>query len=204
VRRPRPMSGIASPSRHTYRIWRNRAADSELSMGIPAQFTTLWANLPQWFEAKEVKVPTGEKPRFKAFPQIPGLNIPIAWETCCIQMSHALNKCGLNVNYSNKLRVLSDSAGREYMLDVAEMRGYLKKHGPPDNIGRVDAKGRRHPTLGPEDEPCRSSGHHRLRRPAHRSVGRRQNPWRELHPRGVVGSRISAKRWNFLWDVVAP
>jgi hypothetical protein len=110
-------------------------------MAVPTQLTMLWANLPQWFEAKEVAAAAGQEPTHKAFPQMPGLLIPKDWETCCIQMSHALNKAALPVNYSNKQRVLTDPVGNEYMLDVKEMRGYLKKYGDPDIISRVDANG---------------------------------------------------------------
>lgn len=111
-------------------------------MAIPAEFHKLWANLPQWSDAKDVPGPNGSPATQKAFPQIPGLTIPIAWETCCIQMSHALNKSGLKVSYSNKQRVLRDTAGNEYMLDVAEMRGYLdQQYGKAESLSRVDVHG---------------------------------------------------------------
>jgi hypothetical protein len=76
-------------------------------MAITADFDTLWANLPQYFEVRKIIT-----------------NIPEGWETCCIQMSHALNMAGLPINYGNKNRVLQFH-GREHMLDVTEMRRYL-------------------------------------------------------------------------------
>jgi hypothetical protein len=110
-------------------------------VAIAAEFSTLWKNLPQWSDARKIVPPN--PPKFKSFPQIPGLHIPVAWETCCIQMSHAMNKCGLNIRYEDKKRVLTDTAGNEYMLDVKEMRGYLSKnYGSPDNVSRTDVNGK--------------------------------------------------------------
>jgi len=91
-------------------------------MAIPADFDDLWANLPQWFTVRKIIT-----------------NIPAGWETCCIQMSHALNMSGLPVNYINKKRVHAFE-GREHILDVREMRGYLNDtYEDGEKISRVDA-----------------------------------------------------------------
>ncbi len=66
-------------------------------MTVPADFDTLWSNPPQWFDCAEIKPP--DPATSKAFPQIPGMNIRVDWETCCIQMSHALNMVSLPINY---------------------------------------------------------------------------------------------------------
>jgi hypothetical protein len=94
-------------------------------MAITADFDTLWANLPQYFEVRKIIT-----------------NIPEGWETCCIQMSHALNMAGLPINYGNKNRVLQFH-GREHMLDVTEMRGYLNTtYEDAETISRVDVNGK--------------------------------------------------------------
>jgi hypothetical protein len=109
-------------------------------MDLPP-FDLMWANLPQWFHAKPVPPKKPSDPPKKAFPQIPGVAIPKDWETCCIQMSQALNRAGHRVNYVKKERVLRDAAGTEYMLDVAEMRGYLTTaFFEPEKIARRDDK----------------------------------------------------------------
>ena len=108
-------------------------------MTVPADFDELWSNLPQWFECAKINPP--DPATFKAFPQISGMNIPVDWETCCIQMSHALNMVGQPINYFNKNRVLTDASGNEYILAVPEMRDYLNKFGAADVIARIDANG---------------------------------------------------------------
>lgn len=110
-------------------------------MAIKAQFSALWDKLPHWFQCKEIPpTPPATDPSFKAFPQIPGMRIPVDWETCCIQMSCALNQVGLRINYFDKNRVIVDPQGNEYLLDVGEMRGYLNsKYGQAETVARVDA-----------------------------------------------------------------
>lgn len=109
-------------------------------MPIYADFDALWASLPQCSDAKAINPP--DPAVNKRFSQIPGMDIPIGWETCCIQMSSALNSNGLPIDYFNKSRVIHDGAGNEYMLDVSEMRGYLgQTYVEPDVYPRSDGAG---------------------------------------------------------------
>ena len=99
-------------------------------MANSADFDMLWANCPQYYTVRKIIT-----------------NIPAGWETCCIQMSHAMNMAGLPVNYSDKKRVLVFN-GREHMLDVKEMRGYLNtNYEDADVISRVDANGKLVPRI---------------------------------------------------------
>jgi len=104
-------------------------------MALGVSFDDMWKYLPQWFDAEGI--PPGEKhPKEKVFRQIPGMKIPAGWETCCVQMSYALARSGHKVSYSNKSRVLRDGFGNEYLLDVAEMRGYLNGFQDAEKIER--------------------------------------------------------------------
>jgi len=96
-------------------------------MAIPADFNALW-NI----------IPTTATIRSKV-PCIP--NTDDYKETCCIQLSYALNMCGLPINYFNKGRVLTCN-GMEFMLAVKEMRDYLgSTYGDAEIIKRVDVNG---------------------------------------------------------------
>jgi hypothetical protein len=96
-------------------------------MTIPADFNALW-NV----------IPTTATIRSKV-PCIP--NTDDYKETCCIQLSYALNMCRLPINYYNKGRVLTCN-GMEFMLAVKEMRDYLgSTYGDAEIIKRVDVNG---------------------------------------------------------------
>lgn len=96
-------------------------------MAIPADFNALWNIIPttKTIRSKVTNIPNTEDYK----------------ETCCIQLSYALNMSGLPVNYSNKKRVLTFN-GMEFMLAVKEMREYLSStYGDAGTIKRVDIDG---------------------------------------------------------------
>src|SRR5262249_18506613 len=52
------------------------------------------------------------------------------------------NASGLPIHYRDRRRIVIDQNGNEYMLDVTEMRSYLKdSYGPPENLARTDDAG---------------------------------------------------------------
>lgn len=105
-------------------------------MAISADFGLLANNLMGWDEAQEVRPP--DPPVYKVFPRIQGLNIPVDWETCCIEMSFAMNMGGLRLVSGD----LQDANGFYYYQRVPEVRDYLNRtYEAAQNYARADATG---------------------------------------------------------------
>lgn len=75
------------------------------------------------------------------------LNKLAGYNTCCLQLSHALNQSEMQIeNFSNffneeikgnKVRAYSDDKNNFYILSPIDMRAYLKqKYFPPENYNR--------------------------------------------------------------------
>ena len=75
---------------------------------IPVDWGVLMLNHPSWYEDIEYKV----------------TNIPEGWETCCIQMSYAMNKAGARIKNTGGNVGLTDKNGN-YIIRVSTMRDYL-------------------------------------------------------------------------------
>lgn len=59
--------------------------------------------------------------------------IPQDWETCCIQMSYALNKAGARIKNKGGVVGLQDG-GQNYIIRVSTMREYLNdEYGEAEN-----------------------------------------------------------------------
>ena len=86
---------------------------------IPVDFGVLMLNHPSYKKIREL---------------VDG--IPEDWETCCIQMSYALNKAGALVK-NRKGNVAFIQGGQNYMSLVSTMRGYLNdEFGEAENYVR--------------------------------------------------------------------
>jgi type VI secretion system (T6SS) effector Tae4 (amidase) len=74
---------------------------------VPVDWGVLTLNHPSWRTIRDL-VP----------------NIPKGWETCCIQMSYALNRAGAPIR--NRGGVVGLQSGNEnFIINVPTMRGYL-------------------------------------------------------------------------------
>jgi Type VI secretion system (T6SS), amidase effector protein 4 len=118
--------------------------------------------------------------------------IPKGWETCCIQISFALNKSGAPIR--NKGGMVGLQSGRDnFIIRVSTMRDYLD-----DEFGEAEnyVGGAR---IAKISQIIRSNGHSGVRRPPHGSMESQRHPSTEsLHHVSVVGGKKYAGERHFL------
>src|SRR5262245_58166483 len=97
---------------------------------IPVDFDTLKNNHPSW---KEIKNKIGG-------PALAG--VKAGWETCCIQVSYALNRSGAviekydfnNEEMGRQVRAVKSNDSMNYIFEVSDMKVYLNnRYGIAEN-----------------------------------------------------------------------